>query len=92
MKNSKLKIKANLLLVAEINIDAYLTVRALCKALVMAQFNKGRLSQYLPKFSLSRNVSGNAIKRHLLLSSLTYCGRDNPCPVIHHAERAGEER
>ena len=59
------------LIVVQINIQVLWELKALVTittALVMAEFNKGRLSQYLPKFSLSRNMSGNAIKRHLLLS------------------------
>ena len=60
-----------ILIVVQINIQVLWELKALVTittALVMAEFNKGRLSQYLPKFSLSRNMSGNAIKRHLLLS------------------------
>ena len=59
------------LIVVQINIQVLWELKArvtITTALVMAEFNKGRLSQYLPKFSLSRNMSGNAIKRHLLLS------------------------
>ena len=59
------------LIAVQINIQVLWELKArvtITTALVMEEFNKGRLSQYLPKFSLSRNMSGNAIRRHLLLS------------------------
>ena len=59
------------LIAVQINIQVLWELKArvtITTALVMEEFNKGRLSQYLPKFSLSRNMSENAIRRHLLLS------------------------
>lgn len=77
------------LIVVQINIQVLWELKAratITTALVMAEFNKGRLSQYLPKFSLSRNMSGNAIKRHLLLSLWLIVVVTTPYPMIHHDE------